>query len=509
MAHSSRDLQVLVTLLRRRRGWSQAEMAKRAGINPSSISQYEGGDMTPSPAAIQKLAAASGVPSWVVDGILLPAIALARELAVDSPPAEGADPPSISLDAPLSAAARLGLARFLAATGEPGEDEAAALGGRPEPASGEDPWTLLPAPARAMPPVPAGLVAEFERLVERVCAESERAAACDARWSVELARLSLRVADLMPGAASARARPQGFAQAFIANAIRAGDDLRAADAALAAAWKLWRLAKSESDAGVLGEWRLLDLEASLRRDQRRFAAALDLLDRALAAAPPSAGGRILLKKAFTLEQGGEIEAALAVLAEAAPLLDAAGEPRDRMGVRFNTVVCLCHLGRHRQAEAALAELRQLVQALGNDQDLSRLRWLAARVAAGLDRRAEALAGFLTAQKDFTERGKAYNAALVSLDLAVHYLEEGRTEEVAALAIKMAWIFSARDVHRETLAALRLFRDAAAGRSLTLELARRLRDDLERGCRGARPLPPRRSPPARPRPVRRRPRPDKA
>ncbi len=37
--------------------------------------------------------------------------------------------------------------------------------------------------------------------------------------------------------------------------------------------------------GLLAEWRLLDLEASPRRDLWQFEAALDLLRRALAAAP--------------------------------------------------------------------------------------------------------------------------------------------------------------------------------------------------------------------------------
>lgn len=503
MPDSAEDLRVLVTLLRRFQGpWSQAEMATRAKVNPSTISLYESGELSPSRTALEKLAGAAGVPPWVVDGVLLPALAFTREIALA--PARAATNPALEWqragDESASPAARLGVARFLAAPAlASGEDSEAAAEAELQ-ASADDPWTLLPAAAQDAPESAAALHADFERLVERICAESSRAAASDAGRALELARLALRAAELAPGEASWRAGLIGFAQAFVANALRTADDLRAADAALVAAWTLWRLTDHASDS-VLGEWRLLDLEASLRCDQRRFGPALELLDRALAAAPPERRGRILLKKASTLEQAGDSARALAVLAEAAPLVDAADEPRDRMGVRFNTVVNLVHLGRLREAEASLAELRRLVSDLGNELDATRLRWLASRIAAGLGRRQEAVDGLVAVQGDFRERGKPYDAALAALDLAILYLDEGRTREVAILAGGMAWIFSRRDVYREALAALELFREAAERETLTAELARRLRDDLERAREAPRAL----RHPRRPRAGSRRPR----
>ncbi len=481
MSNSAEDLRVLVTLLRRLRGpWSQADMAALSEVSPGSISVYESGERTPSRAAVEKLAGAARVPPWLVDGLLLPMIEVAREIDLGSGP--------IETDADLevgrtdeeggSPAARLGVALFLATPALASGEESNTAEEIELQKSSEDPWTLLPAAVQDAAPSSTSLQGDFERLVERVCAESERAAARDAGRALELARLALCVAELAPGEPSWRAGLIGFVQAFVANALRAADDLLAADAALAAGWRLWRLA-DHADESILGEWRLLDREASLRRDQRRFEVALDLLDRALAVAPLGGRGRILLNKAFTLEQAGQSQRALAVLAEAAPLVDAAAEPRDRMGVRFNIVVNLVHLGRLREAEASLAELRRLVTELGNEVDATRLRWLASRIAAGLGRRQEALDGLVAVARDFRERGKPYDAALASLDLAVLYLDEGRTREVASLAGEMAWIFSRRDVHRETLAALQLFREAAERETLTVEVARRLRDDLER------------------------------
>jgi len=54
----------------------------------------------------------------------------------------------------------------------------------------------------------------------------------------------------------------------------------------------------------------------------------------------------------------------------------------------------------------------------------------------------------------------YDAALVSLHLALLYTKEGRAAAVAELAREMIPIFEAQDIHREALAALTVFRQAA-------------------------------------------------
>jgi hypothetical protein len=59
------------------------------------------------------------------------------------------------------------------------------------------------------------------------------------------------------------------------------------------------------------------------------------------------------------------------------------------------------------------------------------------------------------------------------------LEEGRTAEVAGLAAEMLQVFRGQTVHREALAALRLFCRAARGGSATVDLARRVLAYLER------------------------------
>ncbi|HYU33246.1 MAG TPA: hypothetical protein VEW48_13885 [Thermoanaerobaculia bacterium] len=60
--------------------------------------------------------------------------------------------------------------------------------------------------------------------------------------------------------------------------------------------------------------------------------------------------------------------------------------------------------------------------------------------------------------------------MVSLDLAILYLKEGRMADVQRVAEEMLPIFQAQDVHREALAALQLFQEAARQQELTIERA---------------------------------------
>ena len=341
-------------------------------------------------------------------------------------------------------------------------------------------------PAKDLLSEPSAWCPDFEGLVERLCEASVHAAADAAARSLALARLALSLAQLAPGPVPWRCRLEGVAWAFVGNAQRVGSDLLAAAASLATAWRLWRAGALAPDSR-LAEWRLLDLEASLRRDQRRFGVALDLLDRALVAAPPAATGRLLLKKSYTLEQAGEIEPALAVLEQAAPLVSMEDEPRNCQAVRFNRTVLLCHLGRYAEAEIALLELQQHARQLGNALDQLRARWLTARVWAGLGRTEEARVAFEEVRREFTKRLLGCDTAMVSLELASLHLAAGRRAEVRELAEEMHWIFSAQGVEREALAALSLFREAVESDSVTIELARRVLQAVERAGRAQRPL----------------------
>lgn len=68
---------------------------------------------------------------------------------------------------------------------------------------------------------------------------------------------------------------------------------------------------------------------------------------------------------------------------------------------------------------------------------------------------------------------AYDFALVSLEVAVLHLEQGRTRLVQGLAREMLWIFETQKVHAEALAALTLFCHAAEEEAAGAEWTRSL------------------------------------
>ena len=476
--HAPPPLSLALLVLRTRRGWNQQRLAAAAGTHGRVISEYETGRRRPLPReTFDRLAACMGCGAAEVSLTLLYLAGL-----LDGPaqaPVTPVDPTAdderrirrIAASTGLLEAGRIasdlrGFARRRLAA--EGRDEGARL------------WQLLRGQGLAAQRRLVDSRAELRSwgLAERVCDESETLAAEDPRRALALTGLARRIAELVRGSAAWRSCLLGYVQAFEANALRNAADLPAAVAAFAAAWTLWRQGGAAA-RGPLEEWRMLDLEVSLHRDRRDLDAALDLLRRLLATAPDERRGRILVKKGALLERAGQPEQALAALAEAMPLVDAAGEPAERLGVRFLCIAGLCHLGRHAEAQERLPELRRLVQGLGNALDAMRCRRLAARVAAGLGRRAEARRSLQRIARELATQRNAYDAALVALDLAGLDLQEGQLAAARKRDEEMVWVLASQRLHREPLAAFRHFGQALHSGSASAELAHRLATFLER------------------------------
>ena len=221
---------------------------------------------------------------------------------------------------------------------------------------------------------------------------------------------------------------------------------------------------------LLDEARLLHLKASLRTTQRLLPEALELLDHALAIGGPEMKGRLLISKAKILEEQDELDPAIATLEEAEPHINPEREPRLWLCARHNRLWCLTTAGRHREAEDLLPEVKLLSR---KDLDRIRLRWAEGRTAAGLGRAQQGIDLLTRVRADFVDRKIWFDAALVTLELAVIFLRQGRTDMVKTLAVHLAPIFRANGVHPEAMAALTLFRQAAEQEKVTLDLAERL------------------------------------
>lgn len=148
----------------------------------------------------------------------------------------------------------------------------------------------------------------------------------------------------------------------------------------------------------------------------------------------------------------------------------------RWVLRYNQAACLCRLGKAEEAQLLVAEVRQL--AAGNDLDLLRTEWLAAVVLSGLGQLDPAVEKLEQVCRALLGRDLGYDYALAGLDLALLYREQGRWTEIRGLAEEMVEIFKAEQIHRETLAALALFREAAVKQGVSAKLVRRLQEYLK-------------------------------
>jgi transcriptional regulator with XRE-family HTH domain len=301
----SEEMPGAIALARSIRGWTQAQLAKASGLAATSISDYERGVGTPTYRSLQRIAAALGVS--VPD--LLALASIARRFRGVEAPAGGVETPG---DRPGDLPdLRPQLVALLRAEVEPaagdvrqarraeldsGRRRAPALWQRVEPLAGPERRALVLRDA------------EFHdaAFCELLCDQSVEAAGDSSERALELAELALLLARHVPGTEGWRSRLEGYAQAHVAGALLVGGHLARAGRAQDTAGTLWR-AGAADDPGLLNESRVLALEASLRRAQRRLPEAQALLDQALAIDCWGETPSLLIAAAKAVEKTGDFE----------------------------------------------------------------------------------------------------------------------------------------------------------------------------------------------------------
>lgn len=266
-----------------------------------------------------------------------------------------------------------------------------------------------------------------------------------------------------------------------ANALRVAGELPAADRVFAEVRE--RLAARNLDDPALHA-EVCSLEASLRRDQRRPDAAESLIDRSILLArlghDERALAKALIQRADLLGERQELAVARASLREAMTLLDE-NEDRHLVACAVGTLALIeCERGAFIEAERIVERHRSLLVGDGGDAWWTmRVLTLEGRIALGLGRHQEAEERLLRAYRLSVEEGSELDAALGLLELAVLYVEQGRTAEVRRIAQQVQPAFASLDVRLEATAALVLFQQAAAAERVTVETIRNLRDGIER------------------------------
>lgn len=263
------------------------------------------------------------------------------------------------------------------------------------------------------------------------------------------------------------------------NARRIADDLPGAEADLARA--LERATRGTGDPRLLA--RLMDLTASLRTDQRRFGEAFQLLDwvysihRELGEIHEA--GRALISKSNAAAYALDLDEAVRLLGQGLALVHADREPGLVLAAVHNLLSHLVDSGQVAEARRVFRESRDLYAAYAGPLERLKARWLEGRIALGLGDPVEAERSFLDVRNGFDQADLPYDMALVALDLAALWLEQGRNREIQTLLDETVTVFQVRGIRREAIGALLMLREAFERERGTAALLRTVAAELQR------------------------------
>lgn len=263
------------------------------------------------------------------------------------------------------------------------------------------------------------------------------------------------------------------AHAELGNAWRVCDQLSTAAAELARARSLFELGTGDRFLEI----RLLELEASLAADWRQFSLAsnnlLKVYEFYQTQGDDHMAGRALVLQGLYAGYAGDPEAGFRLLAKGLALADETRDPSLVHAGVHNQFLFLIDSGRFLEAKRfRMRHARQLSDHGGRINELL-FRWQEARVDAGLGKVARAELFFREAKQGFEDVGRAYDAALLSLDLAAVLLAQGKAVEAEQVVQAAAKVFTALQIEREALVAVIMLRNAFELRKATVDLVERV------------------------------------
>lgn len=311
--------------------------------------------------------------------------------------------------------------------------------------------------------------------------------ACRASWSddaaaaEELAELALSILDRLDRAKY----PADMLNDLRAQAWGAIGNCRRIRCDLRSVYEAFELAESFLRRGTgdpTDEAHLLDLRVSYLIDQHRFDEADIALERLITvyrdAADRHAEGRVLLKLAKLRREQGRTEEAIPFLERAKSALDLTLEPRLELLLQRNLALFLAEVGRASEAQALLPGIRALARERGNRPERVQVLWTEGMIYHRLQHFELAVEALEQARVGFLDLDLDYDAAFVTLDLALVHIDAAQPARARALAEQMLPLFESRALHREARAALAVVRQAleedAPDRELVGEVAAFLR-----------------------------------
>jgi tetratricopeptide (TPR) repeat protein len=272
---------------------------------------------------------------------------------------------------------------------------------------------------------------------------------------------------------------QALTWAELANAYRVNDQHDRAEGALAEAASL--LDRGTRDLLLLA--RVLDIQASLRSDQRRLGEALTLLEIAhnlyRDAGDRHLAGRVLIKQGIASRYNGQPREAVCLLREGLELLDCEKDPQLTAVGQQSLIDALADCREFREARQLLLSsgLRQAFAA--DPLNLLKLRWVEGKILAGRGRLGRAERVLEEVREELHDRGREYDAALVGLELAAVWLQQGKMAEVREVVEETVEALRELGVVQEGFKAALSLRLACEQRQATVGLFRYVHDFLTR------------------------------
>jgi tetratricopeptide (TPR) repeat protein len=208
--------------------------------------------------------------------------------------------------------------------------------------------------------------------------------------------------------------------------------------------------------------RLAAAQGQLLADEGNLAGAMAAFDSAIAAyrreRQPQLVARTLANKGLLATYTCRPREAITLLREAGAMLDAGADPGFSWAVRHNTSLALVVAGSYREALLAVWQTEPLYGRFGGREGLRMMRWLKARIHAGLDRRCSAAAAFEEVRQETLAAGHPYAAACMALELCDVLARDGDPGGAARrLAGEAADTVLRLDVEREVAAAMLLLK----------------------------------------------------
>ncbi len=228
------------------------------------------------------------------------------------------------------------------------------------------------------------------------------------------------------------------------------------------------------------EAEVLAYKGALKRDQRRFLEAREILDRARELCPAAEGdllAKILLTQASVRFEESNPAGAIPFLEQALPLAQQSSDMVLRLAIYHNLVATYSEAGWYEKAVKLLPVAKQLSGDHGTGYNKLRFRWLEGLVARGLGNLEQAEEALEDSRQAFSEMGDGFSTALVCLDLADLFSRQNRYADMIKLCTAMAPLSGMLQNHRDAIVALQLFQRAAEERSVTGVVVEKVRKAL--------------------------------